>query len=184
MSFKIYTKTGDRGETSLFGGMRLPKHHVRIEAYGTVDELNAFIGALLDHDEVSIQKDILSQIQARLFTIGSNLASDPNKEMITPGLVENDITILENAIDQMNEELEPLKQFILPGGHPAVSACHIVRTVSRRAERRVVALSVDSKVDEMIIRYLNRLSDYAFVLARFVAAKNDIEELKWQARKS
>jgi cob(I)alamin adenosyltransferase len=182
MAKKIYTKTGDRGETSLFGGLRLPKSHIRIEAYGSVDELNAFLGALIDYDEVNDQKTQLRAVQHRLFTIGSNLASDPDKDMITPDLLESDITQLEDSIDQMTDELPPLKHFILPGGHPAISACHMVRTIARRAERRIVALSLQSQVDEMIIRYLNRLSDYAFVLGRWIAVKNGVDEIKWTPR--
>lgn len=179
---KIYTKTGDQGETSLFGGLRLPKSHIRIEAYGSVDELNAFVGALTDYDEVIDEKAQLHAVQHRLFTIGSNLASDPNKEMITPDLQESDITLLEDSIDKMTNGLPPLKHFILPGGHPAISTCHMVRTIARRAERRIVALSLQSQVDEIIIRYLNRLSDYAFILGRWIAANNGIEEIKWTPR--
>jgi cob(I)alamin adenosyltransferase len=182
MTKKIYTKTGDKGETSLFGGLRLPKSHIRIEAYGTVDELNASVGSLLDHAEIGTQDIQLRAVQRRLFTIGSNLASDPSKEMITPDLLEEDILVLEQAIDSMSEELPTLKHFILPGGHPAVSACHMVRTISRRAERRVVALALQSQVDEMIIRYLNRLSDYVFMLGRWIANKNGIDEIKWVPR--
>ena len=179
MATKIYTKTGDTGQTSLFGGARLSKSHIRIEAYGTTDELNAIIGLLLDQEGLQKHKDILLEIQNRLFTIGSNLASDPSKEMITPDLEDADLKLLENSIDEMQKELPALKNFILPGGHQSVSFCHLARTVSRRAERRVVALATDSEVDEKIIVYLNRLSDYFFVLGRTVANSLGVEETKW-----
>ncbi len=183
MAGKIYTKTGDLGKTSLFGGMRLPKSHIRIEAYGTVDELNSWLGMLLDHKSLASYVEQLREIQNRLFTVGSNLASDPEKEMITPDLLEKDIEVLEKAIDHMNESLPALRHFILPGGHPAVSTCHIARTVCRRAERRVVDLSTQSTVDPIIIIYLNRLSDYLFVLGRAVGQIAGVEELKWHPRK-
>jgi cob(I)alamin adenosyltransferase len=184
MAFKIYTKTGDSGETGLFGGKRLPKDDLRVEAYGTVDELNAYIGLLRDHlaKEASIAS-LLKEVQDRLFTIGSNLASDPDKEMITPDVSEGDIDMLESAIDAMNAELPALKHFILPGGHPVVSHAHIARCVCRRAERRVVALSQQSTVLPVLIKYLNRLSDYLFVLARFLAKVNQAEEVIWTPRK-
>jgi len=183
MSFKIYTKTGDKGETGLFGGKRLPKNHIRIESYGTVDELNAFIGMLRDLAPSKHQKSLLKEIQDRLFTIGSNLASDPDKNMATPDIKESDIELLENEMDQMDESLAPLKNFILPGGHTTVSFCHIARTVCRRAERMVVALHHNESVDEIIIRYLNRLSDYLFVLGRQLSKDLNAEEIPWHPRK-
>lgn len=182
MSFRIYTKTGDSGETGLFGGKRLPKDDLRVEAYGTVDELNAYIGLLRDYTkEPSIIK-LLKEVQDRLFTIGSNLASDPDKEMITPDVTEADIKVLESAIDGMNDELPVLKHFILPGGHPLVSHAHIARCVCRRAERRVVALAQQSTVLPILVKYLNRLSDYLFVLARYLAKANKVEEVIWTPR--
>lgn len=185
MALKIYTKTGDKGETGLFGGKRLPKNHIRIESYGTVDELNSFIGLLRDLAPIDHQKQILKEVQDRLFTIGSNLASDPDKEMITPDVKEADIELLEKEIDQMNEVLPALKSFILPGGHPTVSHCHIARTVCRRAERMVVALAHNEPpVESIIIRYLNRLSDYLFVLARQFSMDLKVEEIPWQPRKN
>ncbi len=184
MAFKIYTKTGDKGETGLFGGKRLPKSHIRIESYGTVDELNSYIGMLRDLAPKEDQKSLLKEIQDRLFTIGSNLASDPEKNMITPDIHEADIVLLEKAIDEMNELLPPLKNFILPGGHTTVSFCHIARTVCRRAERMVVALNHNEPVEEIVIRYLNRLSDYLFVLSRKFSQDLNAQEIAWRPRKS
>lgn len=182
MAFRIYTKTGDQGETGLFGGKRLPKNHLRIEAYGTVDELNAFLGLLRDYSQGDTV-NVLKAIQDRLFTIGANLASDPDKTMEVPDIHESDIEVLEKEIDRMNEELPPLKNFILPGGHPQVSQCHMARCVCRRAERRVVALSQEEYVLPILIKYLNRLSDYLFVLGRMMAKENGVEEVTWTARK-
>lgn len=183
MAGKIYTKTGDKGQTSLFGGKRLPKSHIRIEAYGSIDELNSFLGLLRDSVEAGSLKELLKQIQDRLFTIGSNLASDPEKKMITPDIREDDILLLEKEIDQMNESLPALRNFILPGGHSTVSFSHIARCICRRAERLVVALSLESEVEEIIIRYLNRLSDYLFVLGRKLTKKLGAEEITWTPRK-
>lgn len=180
---KIYTKTGDQGETSLFGGKRLPKNHIRIEAYGTVDELNSWIGLVRDSTAAETTRILLKEIQDRLFTIGSNLASDPDKEMIVPDIKEGDIERLERAMDAMNEDLPPLKNFILPGGDTAVSHCHVARCVCRRAERAVVALQQNEPVEAIVIRYLNRLSDYLFVLARKTAQELGAEEVTWQPRK-
>ena len=180
---KIYTKTGDQGETSLFGGKRLPKNHIRIEAYGTVDELNSWIGLVRDHTTAETTRILLKEIQDRLFTIGSNLASDPDKEMIVPDIKEGDIERLEQAMDAMNEDLPLLKNFILPGGHTTVSHCHVARCVCRRAERAVVALQQNEPVEAIVIRYLNRLSDYLFVLARKTAQELGAEEVTWQPRK-
>lgn len=183
MAFKIYTKTGDKGETGLFGGRRLPKNHLRIEAYGTVDELNAFIGLVSDHIEDDQLDAALKSIQDLLFVIGSNLASDPDKEMAVPDVKEADIEILEAAIDQMEQSLPALKHFILPGGHVAVSHAHVARCVCRRAERLVVALASEELVLDIIIRYLNRLSDYLFVVARKIGHDLGVPERKWEARK-
>lgn len=184
MSFKIYTKTGDKGETGLFGGKRLPKHHIRIESYGSVDELNAHIGMLRDLASSEHQKTVLKEIQDRLFTIGANLASDPDKQMATPDIQESDIELLEKEMDKMEERLPPLKNFILPGGHPTVSYCHIARTVCRRAERMVVALHYNEPIEAIIIRYLNRLSDYLFVLGRQLSMDLNAEEIPWHPRKN
>lgn len=183
MAFKIYTKTGDKGETGLFGGKRLPKYDLRIESYGTVDELNSYIGLLRDFLQDEATRDFLKAIQDRLFTIGANLASDPDKSMSTPDLLESDVQALEQQMDRMDETLPALKNFILPGGHPTVSYCHIARTVCRRAERQVVALAANEAVDEIIMVYLNRLSDYLFVLSRKVAQDLNVPEVSWHARK-
>jgi len=183
MATKIYTRTGDDGSTGLFGGARLPKHHIRIEAYGTVDELNSVIGWLMTFITEENTRELLHLIQSRLFTVGSNLASDPEKEMITPDLTDEDIKSIENAIDTMQQNLPALKHFILPGGSPSVSAAHLARTVCRRAERRCVALAYESEVETRIILYLNRLSDYFFVLARWLGHNEGVEEIKWMPRK-
>jgi cob(I)alamin adenosyltransferase len=184
MATKIYTKTGDDGTTGLFGGARLPKDHIRIEAYGTVDELNSVIGWLTAFMKEEKEIELLHTIQSRLFTVGSNLASDPSREMITPDLTDDDIRLIETEIDHLQEILPPLKHFILPGGSEPISAAHLARTVCRRAERRCVALAHDSGVDPKIILYLNRLSDYFFVLARILAYNAGIDEIKWVPRKS
>ena len=183
-AMKIYTKTGDAGETSLFGGARLPKNHIRIESYGTLDELNSYIGLVSDSTDNQAIKLVLKEIQDRLFTIGSHLASDPSKDMIVPDLKLTDIETLETEMDNMDLMLEPLRHFILPGGHVSVSYCHVARCVCRRCERLVVALAQNEKVDAMIVQYLNRLSDYLFVLARFMAYSLGIVENKWTPRKS
>ncbi|MBK7940086.1 MAG: cob(I)yrinic acid a,c-diamide adenosyltransferase [Lewinellaceae bacterium] len=159
MAFRIYTKTGDLGETALFGGRRVLKSHLRVDAYGTVDELNSFIGWLRDSAGAHRVRDGLSEIQHRLFTVGAHLASDPEKKPPTPDLSAGDIEWLEKEIDQMDQGLPPLKNFILPGGHPTVSVCHVCRTVCRRAERLVVALHENDPVDPLVLQYLNRLSD-------------------------
>ncbi|HHS95217.1 MAG TPA: cob(I)yrinic acid a,c-diamide adenosyltransferase [Phaeodactylibacter sp.] len=181
MAFKIYTKTGDKGQTSLYGGRRLPKSHIRIDAYGTVDELNAFIGLIRDQLTNEAQRGTLKTIQDRLFTIGSNLASDPSKELPTPHILDSDIELLEIQMDEMDKELPPLKNFILPGGHPTVSYCHVARCVCRRAERIVVALdhTEGEVVAPILIQYLNRLSDFLFVLARKAAHDLGVEEVTW-----
>ena len=180
MSTKIYTKTGDKGETSLIGGTRLPKHHVRIEAYGSVDELNSHIGLLRDVVEEESKTKLLIGIQDRLFTIGSHLASDPVKsKMKLPAISDEDVTVLEKGIDEMEAQLEPTKSFVLPGGHVYVSYCHIARCVCRRAERAVLRLSENEKVDAIHVRYLNRLSDFLFVLSRHLTSKLKAKEIPW-----
>lgn len=183
MGFKIYTKTGDAGKTSLFGGRRLHKHHLRIESYGTVDELNAYVGLLRDQIEEEEVRFVLKQIQDRLFTIGANLASDPEKELPAPDLKEEDIQLLESQMDSMDEQLPLLKNFILPGGHTTVSFCHIARTVCRRSERLIVALGQEEAVAEIILKYMNRLSDYFFILARKLAQDLGVSEVVWNPRK-
>jgi len=180
---KIYTKTGDKGFTSLIGGTRVPKHHLRIESYGTVDELNSYIGLIRDHDIAEHDKQVLKEIQDRLFTIGSSLASDPEKSrMVIPDLHDADIELLEKEMDAMNEVLPELRHFILPGGSNVISFCHIARCVCRRAERLSVHLAEESKVDERVNIYLNRLSDYLFTLARKIANDNKIPENQWIPR--
>ena len=180
---KIYTKTGDKGETSLIGGTRVPKYHLRIEAYGTVDELNSWIGLIRDQasDEHQIQQ--LLYIQDRLFTIGSLLAADPEKsKMKLPTLTEEDYHLLEQEMDAMEAQLEPLKSFILPGGNTLVSQTHIARCVCRRTERLVVHLQSETEIDPVIAIYLNRLSDYLFMLSRYFAKKLNAIESPWTPR--
>jgi cob(I)alamin adenosyltransferase len=183
MALKIYTKTGDKGQTGLLGGTRVPKHHMRIEAYGTVDELNSWIGLLRDSISDEHQKAILVETQDRLFTIGSSLASDPQKSKVKiPHLTEDDITLFEKEMDAMDEVLPPMKHFVLPGGHEIVSKCHIARCVCRRAERRVNLLAENEPVDELVIKYLNRLSDYLFMLSRKLAHDLNAPETPWKPR--
>lgn len=180
---KIYTKTGDQGETSLIGGTRVPKYHLRIEAYGTVDELNSWVGLIRDQiaDENHVKQ--LLYIQDRLFTIGSLLAADPERsKMKLPTLSEADSQLLETEMDAMDEQLEPLKSFILPGGHPLVSQIHIARCVCRRAERLIVHLQNEAKTDPVISIYLNRLSDYLFLLSRWTAKNLNADESPWTPR--
>lgn len=181
---KIYTKTGDKGQTSLFGGKRVSKAHSRIEAYGTIDELNSYIGLVADLEVNQSRRDILKEIQDRLFTIGAELAADPDKPKLKkPDLYESDIELLEKEMDSMNLELEPLQYFVLPGGHQHVSFCHLARVVCRRAERNCIRLEEEGEqVEELVIKYLNRLSDYLFVLSRMMAKELDAEELKWVPR--
>ena len=204
MATKIYTRTGDKGTTSLIGGTKVPKSHLRIEAYGTVDELNSFIGLLRDQlgaattprtdrpggsgspgdvpDFESIRSTIL-EIQDRLFTMGSSLASEKETKLAIPDLKEEDIIALEKSIDQMDSVLPPMKSFVLPGGHVAVSTTHIVRCVCRRAERCCVRMQEEGlSVEPVVIRYLNRLSDYFFELARYTAHLLGAEEIPWRPR--
>lgn len=185
MAFKIYTKTGDKGNTSLIGGTKVPKSDIRIETYGTVDELNSWIGNINDRLTDENLKKELKEIQDRLFTIGSALATDSEKEpkMKLPDLHLSDIVFLESRIDEMTSALPPMKSFILPGGHPLVSSVHIVRCVCRRAERLAVTMQQNELfIDEKIIQYLNRLSDYLFTLARYVAHLLGAEEIPWKPR--
>ena len=184
MAFKIYTKTGDKGKTSLIGGTKVSKAHLRIEAYGTVDELNSYIGLCGDLIRDENAKKVLQEVQDRLFTIGSSLACDPEKEtkMAIPDLEESDCIFLEKEIDAMEKELPPMKSFILPGGDARMSHLHIARCVCRRAERCCVRLAEETTVEEIIIRYLNRLSDYLFVLARYTGYLLDIPDTPWRAR--
>jgi cob(I)alamin adenosyltransferase len=182
MATKIYTKTGDTGTTSLIGGTKVPKSHLRIEAYGTVDELNSYIGLCKDLLTDEQGKKILLEVQDRLFTIGSSLACDPVKEpkMKIPDLKETDIELLEKEIDRMNEVIPPMKNFILPGGHTTLSQLHIARCVCRRAERCSVRL--EQQAEAIIIKYLNRLSDYLFVLSRYTGHQLSVEEIPWKPR--
>lgn len=211
MATKIYTKTGDKGKTSLIGGTKVPKSHARIEAYGTVDELNSHIGLVGDllagepgrgrtgepaaapgadaaagpGGALGQNPDLLREIQDRLFTVGSSLACDPEKEpkLKIPDLREGDVHLLERVMDEMNALMPPMTSFILPGGHPAVSSLHIARCVCRRAERGVVLLQEQGEfVEPLVLQYLNRLSDYLFVLARFTAHQWGIPEVPWKPR--
>jgi len=180
---KIYTKTGDKGETSLIGGTRVPKFHIRIEAYGTVDELNSYVGLIRCQPIDVHHQDVLKEIQDRLFTIGAALASDPERsKMKIPDLKESDIVRLEAEMDAMNDVLPELKHFILPGGDTIVSYCHLARCVCRRAERLTVHLAEESFVDSNITIYLNRLSDYLFVLGRKLNADQGTTENIWIPR--
>jgi cob(I)alamin adenosyltransferase len=185
MALKIYTKTGDKGTTSLIGGTKVSKSDLRIEAYGTVDELNSYIGLCRDVLSDDQSRKILLEIQDRLFTIGASLACDPVKEpkMRIPCLKETDVILLENEMDRVNESVAPMKSFILPGGHPALSHLHIARCICRRAERCCVRLELESPGEEpIIIKYLNRLSDYLFVLSRYTGHLLKVEEIAWRPR--
>ncbi len=178
---KIYTKTGDSGITSLFGGQRVPKSHYRIEAYGTVDELNAYLGLLRDQEVNQPIQQILIEIQSKLFTIGAILATEPGNEKVkVPQLSELDVLLLEKEIDKMDTILPPIRNFILPGGHVSVSFGHVARTVCRRAERLVIALDALEIIDPLVIKYLNRLSDYLFMMCRKMSADLDIVETPWK----
>lgn len=183
MSFKIYTKTGDKGETSILGGTKLPKQHIRIEAYGTIDELNSHIGLLRDVISDNDSINILLTIQDRLFTIGSHLASDPIKNKVQlPQLYNEDVILLENAIDNISSKVPEMKFFVLPGGHLYVSYCHIARCVCRRSERAVLRLSETEPVDEIHFKYLNRLSDYLFMLGRLLSHLHNAKEIPWKPK--
>lgn len=179
--YKIYTKGGDKGETSLLGGTRVPKYHDRIEAYGTLDELNSYVGLIRDQKIDKHYKDILLNIQNTLFVAESHLAADKEENIKNlPSLTSDNITLLENEIDKMNKKIPPLQSFILPGGHTIVSYCHIARTICRRSERLVIKLGNQYKIDPIIIQYLNRLSDYFFVLARKIAVDYKAKETLWK----
>ena len=185
MALKIYTKTGDLGKTSLIGGTKVPKSHIRIDAYGTVDELNSHIGLLTDQLKDEHTKALLKEIQDRLFTIGSSLACDPDREplMKIPDLKEADITLLEIEMDKMNEALPAMRFFVLPGGDVSVSQAHVCRCVCRRAERLCVNMQEhDLFVEPLVIKYLNRLSDYLFVVSRYVGHLLGIAEIAWKPR--
>jgi cob(I)alamin adenosyltransferase len=181
---KIYTRTGDKGQTSLLGGQRVPKDSLRIEAYGTIDELNSHLGLLRDHAEGG-RDALLVPIQETLFSLGSRLASgneEQAEKFKVPRILDTDITALEQAMDRMDSELPEMRNFILPGGHLAASQAHVCRTVCRRAERLVVALAASEEVPEVVVRYLNRLSDLLFVLARHLAQKNGVVDTPWKPR--
>lgn len=188
---KIYTKSGDKGKTSLIGGVRVAKNHLRIETYGTIDELNAHIGLLRDNIQDEDTNEVLLKIQNELFTVGAQLATAPEKELLRSGkkrlnlhtISDSSIGFLEDEIDKMNENLQKMTHFILPGGHSVVSFCHIARCICRRGERLVVSLNDTSTVDPILIQYLNRLSDFLFVLARKLSNDLKIEEIKWIPQK-
>jgi cob(I)alamin adenosyltransferase len=180
---KIYTKTGDQGITSLLGGVRVPKSDLRIDAYGTLDELNSYVGLLRDQEVNKKRSELLKSIQDRLFTIGADLATVPGKDKVKkPDLHPEDVEVLEKEMDAMDAELPMLTSFILPGGHTAVSFCHLARTVCRRSERIVVELASEEQVAELVIQYLNRLSDFLFVLGRKMAQELEVEEVTWKPR--
>ncbi len=188
---KIYTKTGDKGTTALFGGTRVPKHHIRIDSYGTVDELNSHLGLIRDQDINPHYKTVLIDIQDRLFTVGAILATDPEKATLKngkdrlniPKISDTDIERLEQEMDTMNEALPPMTHFVLPGGHQTVSFCHIARCVCRRAERLASALNDLEPFQPESLVYLNRLSDYLFVLARKLSHDVQADEVKWIPQK-
>jgi len=188
---KVYTKTGDKGTTALFGGTRVPKHHIRIESYGTVDELNSYIGLIRDQQINPLYQNVLIEVQDRLFTLGAILATPPEKEILKNGqkrlqnlgITESDIEYLEKEIDMMETELPPMTHFVLPGGHTTVSYCHIARCVCRRAERLATHLNDIEPTDELVLKYLNRLSDYLFVLARKLSHDLNANEVQWIPRK-
>ena len=189
---KIYTKTGDNGTTALFGGTRVKKHNLRIESYGTVDELNSYIGLIKDQEISNYNKKSLLKIQNDLFTLGAMLATPPEKETLKngkerlniPKIDDEAILFLENEIDKMDLELPQMTHFILPGGHQAVSFCHVARCVCRRAERLSVELNDQEAINDAILKYLNRLSDYLFVLARMLSKDLSVEEIKWIPKKN
>jgi len=183
MDWKIYTKGGDKGQTALIGGSRVPKYHQRIEAYGTIDELKSYIGLIRDLSEDNDVRVLLFEIQDRLFTTESLIAAD-SKESAKglPKLFESDVELLEKSIDQMNESLPELSSFIMPGGHVLASHAHIARTICRRAERHTIKASEEFVIDPLCVKYLNRLSDFLFVLARKFALEIGGNEIKWKPR--
>ncbi|AZQ43897.1 cob(I)yrinic acid a,c-diamide adenosyltransferase [Nonlabens ponticola] len=188
---KIYTKTGDEGTTALFGGTRVPKHNLRIDSYGTIDELNSWMGLIRDQDVDALVKATIITIQHHLFTIGAILATPPEKETLKNGkerlniskISDADIELLEHEMDRMDQDLPQMTHFILPGGHESVSYCHITRTVCRRAERLCAELNAQTPVDPQVLKYVNRLSDYLFVLARKLSKDLQAEEIKWIPKK-
>ncbi|MFT7034717.1 MAG: cob(I)alamin adenosyltransferase [Cyclobacteriaceae bacterium] len=181
---KVYTKTGDNGSTGLLGGTRVSKGHIRIDSYGTVDELNSYLGLLRDQEVAREKVSELIQIQNTLFVMGSSLASDPEKSKVKiPELTEESIQALEESIDAMDNELPTMRNFVLPGGHQSISFCHVARCVCRRAERLVTLLSESEQVDNLVLKYLNRLSDYLFVLSRWMTLKLKVEEMPWLPNK-
>lgn len=189
---KIYTKTGDDGTTGLFGGTRVPKHHIRIDSYGTVDELNSWLGLIRDQEIDLISKQQLIKIQENLFTVGAILATDPEKAILKngesrlkiPSISAEDLHFIEVAIDEMDSNLPQMTNFILPGGHTTVSYCHIARTICRRAERLCTLLFENENFDVSVLSYLNRLSDYLFVLARKLSVDKLADEIKWVPKKT
>ena len=191
-NMKVYTKTGDKGTTALFGGTRVPKYHLRIDSYGTVDELNSYIGLIRDQEINQHYKEILIDIQDKLFTVGAILATDPEKAILKngkerlniPKISEEEVAQLETEIDAMESELPPMTHFVLPGGHTTVSYCHIARCVCRRAERLATELNDMEPTDLMVLKYLNRLSDYLFVLARKLSFVLKADEVKWIPKKT
>ena len=188
---KIYTKTGDNGTTALFGGTRVAKHHIRINSYGTIDELNSWLGLIRDQEIDSHVVEVLTTIQEKLFTVGAILATEPSKELLKngkerlniPKIETADISHIESEIDEMDKNLEPMTHFILPGGHTTVSYCHIARTVCRRAERMATLLHEQEPIDNDVLTYINRLSDYLFVLARKLSSDLKANEIKWIPKK-
>jgi len=189
---KIYTKTGDKGTTALFGGTRVPKHHIRIDSYGTIDELNSHIGLIRDQEINEHYQSILINIQDKLFTVGAILATDPEKAILKSGkerlnipkISDEDIALLEKEMDKMESQLAPMTHFVLPGGHQTVSFCHIARCVCRRAERLASALNEMEPFDSNTLIYINRLSDYLFVLARKLSKDFQANEVKWITKKN
>jgi len=188
---KIYTKTGDKGTTGLIGGSRVSKDHLRIESYGTVDELNSYIGLIKDQAIENQIKEVLIRIQHDLFTLGSMLATPTNKQTLKngeqrlniPEVDTKSVTYLENEIDKMNEKLPKMTHFILPGGHPIVSHCHVARCICRRSERLTTLLNEQEPINSLVLKYLNRLSDFLFVLARKLSSDMEVDELKWVPKK-
>ena len=178
---KIYTKTGDKGKTALLSGNRVPKYHKRIEAYGTIDELNSFVGLLRSFDINAQIINTLINIQNKLLNLGTMLAADEQTKFEIPKVTEADIIFLENKIDKYNSELPKLTKFILPGGNQEIAHCHVCRTICRRAERQVVELSEQFQISDIAVKYLNRLSDFFFVLARKITADTSCEEIVWDS---
>ena len=178
---KIYTKKGDSGSTQLLGGTIVKKNHIRLECYGTIDELNAVVGNIYDDIEKKSHKKFLYKIQNQLFNLGSCIAYDGKKSTLNlPNISENDVSLIESEIDKIDNKLPVLKNFILPSGHTIASKCHIARTVCRRAERNLIAIEQDESINHLHLIYLNRLSDYLFVLARSILMENDIPAVEWQ----